>query len=92
MRLSMDNQNFIFLKDKSPEIYEVCCMVDAAYALSLENYKYPIVFSRMALEQSLKIKLKIKSKENRKLYQIINEYCEKTILIKKRIFINIVII
>jgi DNA repair exonuclease SbcCD ATPase subunit len=79
----MGNQNFIFLKEKFPKIYDICCMVEKNYIDSTDNYMAPVAFSRIALEQILKTKLKIKSSDNRKLYEIINEFCRKNHIDKK---------
>lgn len=74
----MDNQNFIFLKDKFENVYDVCCMVEKNYVDSKDNFMAPVAFSRIALEMILRTKLKIKSSDRRELSEIINIYCRKS--------------
>ena len=80
----MDNQNFIFLKDKFKHIYDVCCMVEKTYIDSTDNFMAPVAFSRIALEQIFRTKLKIKSSDDRELSSIINEYCRKSHIDKRK--------
>ena len=44
----MDNPNFVFLKEDSPEYYEKCCQVDLLIAMGL--YDKSIVSSRQIIE------------------------------------------
>ena len=75
----LDNPNFSFLKgkEKFSKIYEICCMVDYTYAKSKDNYRFPVIFSRVALEEALKYKLKINRKDRTDLIDIIDLYCKK---------------
>lgn len=80
----MDNPNFIFLKKDYEKIYEICCMVDKTYAQSTNDFRYPVAFARMALEESLRKNLKISEKV--KLSEMIHEYLRKNHLDKKSSF------
>lgn len=82
----MDNPNFIFLKKDYPKIYEICCMVDKTYVQSTNDFRYPVAFSRMALEEILRRNLKIKKSEKVKLADMIYEYLRRNHLDKKDSF------
>lgn len=73
----MEDPNFIFLKKDYPKIYEICCMVDRTYVQSTTDFRYPVAFARMALEEILRIDLKIKKSEKIKLKVMIFDYLRK---------------
>lgn len=73
----MENPNFIFLKEDYYKVYEICCMVDKTYAQSTNDFRYPVTFARMALEEILRRYLKIKKSENKKLNDMLIEYRNK---------------
>lgn len=79
----MDNPNFIFLKEEYPKIYEICCMVDKTYTQSTNDFRYPVTFARMALEEILRRNLKIKKSEKKKLNDMLIEYRNKNHLSKE---------
>jgi len=78
----MENPNFIFLKQDYPKVYEMCCMVDRTYAQSTTDYRYPVAFARMALEEILRRDLKIKKSEKVELKVMIFDYLRKNHLDK----------
>ena len=82
----MENPNFIFLKKDYGKIYEICCMVDRTYAQSTNDYRYPVAFARMALEEILRKNLKIKKSEKIELKEMIFTYLRKNHLDKKDSF------
>ena len=82
----MENPNFIFLKEDYSKIYEICCMVDRTYAQSTNDFRYPVTFARMALEEILRRNLKIKKSEKVKLSDMIHEYLRKNHLDKSDSF------
>lgn len=84
----MDNPNFIFLKRDYEKIYEICCMVDRTYAQSTNDFRYPVAFARMALEEILRRNLKIKKSEKIKLAEMVHEYLRKNHLDKSSDFYN----
>lgn len=84
----MDNPNFIFLKEEYPKIYEICCMVDKTYTQSTNDFRYPVTFARMALEEILRRNLKIKKSEKKKLKDMIFEYMNKSHVSKQDEFYN----
>ena len=82
----LDNPNYSFLKgkEKFSKIYEICCMVDYTYAKSESNYRFPVIFSRVALEEALKLKLKINRNEKTDLIDIIDIYCKRAYIDKRK--------
>ena len=82
----MDNPNFIYLKKDYEKIYEICCMVDRTYTQSTNDFRYPVAFARMALEETLRRNLKIKKSEKVKLADMVHEYLRKNHLDKRSDF------
>lgn len=78
----MENPNFSFIKKSkkkySSEIYDICCMVDYTYAKSKKYYRAPVALSRLALEKTMKMSLKIpRSERYRDLKDLNMNYLEK---------------
>lgn len=70
----MDNPNFIFLKEKYPNFYNSCKMIDSSFVYADGEYKYPVALSVLALEEIMKFKMGKKSAD---LFDLINNYCKK---------------
>ena len=70
----MDNQNFVFLKEKYPNFYESCAMIDSSFVYAKDEYKYPVALSILALEEIIKFKL---NKRSGDLFELIKVYCDE---------------
>lgn len=70
----MDNPNFVFLKEKYPNFYNSCNMIDSSFVYAEGEYKYPVALSVLALEEIMKFKVNKKSGD---LFDIINLYCKR---------------
>lgn len=80
----MENPNYSFLNKnkKYRPIYDMCCMIDYAYANSKNDYWSVIVLSRVILERVLKLKLKSHKVQDKELYDLIELYSKKAHLNK----------